>query len=67
MHFYGEFAASVPLSVPIVRHDTYFAEPIAVTVSGKRQALRGDVVRPFRCVTQAMLTDETRLFIELVQ
>lgn len=67
MQFHGDLAAGVPLAIPVTRKDTYFTMPIPVRVNGKRQALRGDVVRPFRRITQAMLTDETRLFIELVQ
>ena len=60
-------ARSVPLSIPVLRRDSYFCNEIPVRVSGKLQALRGEVVRPFRHVTQQMLNDHTRLFIELVQ
>lgn len=67
MQFYGEFADGVPLEIPVVRTDEYFSSPIPVRIAGKLQALRGEVVRPFRRVTQAMLTDETRQFIDLVQ
>lgn len=67
MQFYGELAREVPLSIPIVRHDDYFAHEIPVRVSGRKLGLRGEIVRPFRHITQEMLTDQTRLFIELVQ
>lgn len=67
MQFYGDLARKVPLSVPILKLDSYFASEIPVNISGRRQALRGEVVRPFRHVTQEMLNDHTRLFIELVQ
>lgn len=67
MEFYGDLAAGVPLSVPILRVDSYFAVPVPVRVNGHLQSLRGEVVRPFRHVTQEMLNDHTRLFIELVQ
>lgn len=67
MQFYGDLAAGVPLSIPVVKLDSYFAEHIPVTVHGRRQALKGETVRPFRRVSQDMLTDETRAFIELVQ
>jgi hypothetical protein len=67
MQFYGELAADVPLSIPVARIDGYFAHTIPVRIQGKRQALRGEIVRPFRHVTQEMLNDQTRIFIELVQ
>jgi hypothetical protein len=67
MQFYGELAYNVPLSIPIIRMDDYFASEIPVRINGKLQSLRGEIVRPFRHVTQAMLNDHTRLFIELVQ
>ncbi len=67
MQFYGDLATGVPLLIPVVRRDTYFAVSIAVRVNGRLQSLRGEVMRPFRRVTQAMLTDETRQFIDLVQ
>lgn len=67
MQFYGELAAGVPLSIPVLRLDSYFASEIPVTINSRQQALRGEVVRPFRHVTQEMLNDHTKLFIELVQ
>lgn len=67
MKFYGDLATNVPLSIPIIRRDSYFADNIPVTINGKTSALRGEIVRPFRRITQTMLTDETRAFIELVQ
>lgn len=67
MQFYGELARGVPLSVPVLRRDSYFAIDIPVRVDGARQVLRGEIVRPFRRVTQEMLRDQTRQFIELVQ
>lgn len=67
MEFYGDLAAGVPLHVTVLRQDGYFAAEIPVRVNGKRQGLRGEIHRPFRHVTQEMLNDHTRLFIELVQ
>jgi hypothetical protein len=67
MQFYGELAVGVPLSIPVVKQDDYFARHIPVTIDGKLTSLSGDIVRPFRRITQSMLTDETRYFIELVQ
>jgi hypothetical protein len=67
MQFYGDLAEGVPLSILVVRQDSYFESEIPVRVNGKRPSLRGEIVRPFRHVTQEMLTDQTRLFIELVQ
>ena len=67
MQFYGDLAKGVPLSIPIVRHDDYFSHEIPVSVRGKKLGLRGEIVKPFRHITQEMLTDQTRLFIELVQ
>ncbi len=67
MQFYGDLAKNVPLNIPVVRHDGYFANEIPVRIGGKRASLRGEIVRPFRRITQEMLTDQTRLFIELVQ
>jgi hypothetical protein len=67
MQFYGDLAADVPLNIPVLRRDSYFSEHIPVTIHGRTLGLRGEIIRPFRRVTQAMLTDETRLFIELVQ
>lgn len=67
MQFYGDLAVGVPLSIPVLRRDSYFAAQISVRCNGKDVALKGEVVRPFRHVTQEMLNDHTRLFIELVQ
>lgn len=67
MQFYGKLAEGVPLSIPVLRHDSYFAAEIPVRTGGRTTSLRGEIVRPFRHVTQEMLTDHTRLFIELVQ
>lgn len=67
MQFHGELAKGVVLSVPVLKYDGYFADEIPVRIRGKRQALRGEIMRPFRHVTQEMLNDHTRLFIELVQ
>jgi len=67
MQFYGDLAANVPLSVPIVPLSDYFAAPVPVKINGRLQALSGDIIRPFRRITQNMLDDETRAFIELVQ
>lgn len=67
MQFYGDLATGVPLSIPVSPLSSYFAHEIPVRVSGKLLALRGEIVRPFRHVTQEMLNDQTRLFIELVQ
>ncbi|HEU0266739.1 MAG TPA: hypothetical protein VFQ70_03870 [Candidatus Saccharimonadaceae bacterium] len=67
MQFYGELAAGVPLSIPVSPLSSYFAVEIPVRASGRLLALHGEVVRPFRHITQEMLNDQTRLFIELVQ
>ena len=67
MQFYGELAKGVPLSIPVLRLDSYFASEIPVRINGNYQALRGEIIKPFRHVTQEMLNDHTRLFIELVQ
>lgn len=67
MQFYGAYAEGVPLSIPIIREDGYFSQEIPVHIHGKLSGLRGEIVRPFRRITQPMLTDETRAFIELVQ
>lgn len=67
MQFYGDLASEVSLSIPVSRLDSYFASEVPVHINGKSVILRGEVIRPFRRVTQAMLTDETRMFIELVQ
>ncbi len=67
MQFYGDLAAGIPLSIPVLRLDSYFASEVIVRVNDKPQALRGEIVRPFRHVTQEMLNDHTKLFIELVQ
>lgn len=67
MHFYGELAKDVPLHIVVIRLDSYFGVEIPVRVNQKPAVLRGERVRPFRHVSQEMLVDETRLFIELVQ
>ena len=67
MQFYGDLAADVPLSVPVSPLSSYFAHEIPVRINGRMLALRGEIVRPFRHITQEMLNDQTRLFIELVQ
>lgn len=67
VQFYGALAEGVPLHIPVAKLDSYFDEHIPVTVNGRRQALRGEVVRPFRRISQIILTDETRAFIEFVQ
>jgi len=67
MQFCGELAKNVPLNIPVIRRDSYFMHEVPVRVRGKIAPLRGEIVRPFRHVTQEMLTDHTRLFIELVQ
>lgn len=67
MRFYGELAKDVPLSLTVLRLDSYFPAEIPVRTAGRAMSLRGEVVRPFRRVSQEMLTDHTRLFIELVQ
>lgn len=67
MQFYGELAAGVPLDIPVVKLSDYFARQIPVSVNGRKLALRGEIVRPFRRITQSMLNDETSAFIELVQ
>lgn len=67
MQFYGDLASNVPLRIPVLRLDSYFATEIPVRIGGKRPSFHGEVVRPFRRVNQEMLIDQTRLFIELVQ
>lgn len=67
MQFYGALAMGVPLKIPVVKTDSYFDTAVPVTWGGKRISLRGQVIGPWRAVTQSMLTDETRAFIELVQ
>lgn len=67
MRFYGDLAAGVPLHVPITFKGGYFADNIPVSINGRLSALKGEIVRPFRRITQDMLTLETRAFIELVQ
>ncbi len=67
MQFYGDLATGVPLKIPILRKDGYFAHEIPVRINGQSAPLRGEIVRPFRHVNQEMLNDHTRLFIELVQ
>lgn len=67
MQFYGDLATDVPLTIPVSRLDGYFASEIPVKVNGRLAALHGEVLRPFRHITQAMLTDQTRMFIERVQ
>jgi hypothetical protein len=67
MQFYGDLAVDVPLDIPVVKLSSYFAESIPVTINGKIQALSGEVIKPFRHITQSMLNDETSAFIELVQ
>lgn len=67
MKFYGELASDTPLNIPVAFKGGYFADNIPVTVNGRMSALKGEIVRPFRRITQDMLTTETRAFIELVQ
>lgn len=67
MQFYGDLASGIPLNITVVRLDSYFANEVPVRINGRSAVLRGEIVHPFRRVTQAMLTDETRMFIELVQ
>jgi hypothetical protein len=67
MQFYGDLAKDVPLSITILKKDSYFKREIPVRIKGKSLSLRGEIVRPFRHITQEMLNDQTRLFIELVQ
>lgn len=67
MTFYGEDAQDTPLSIPVLRLDSYKPYEIQVKVKGKALALRGEIVTPFRQATQEEITDETRAFIERVQ
>lgn len=67
MQFYGELARNVPLSIPVVQRGEYFGREIPIRICDHLAPLRGEIVRPFRRITQEMLTDQTRLFIELVQ
>jgi hypothetical protein len=67
MRFYGDLARDVPLHIPVMRQDSYFASEIPVRIGNRHVALQGEIIRPFRRITQEMLTDQTRLFIEMVQ
>jgi len=67
MQFFGEYAEGVPLSIPVIRKDSYFAYEIPVRINGKLAALKGKVVRTLGQTNQEMLNDQTRLFIDLVQ
>lgn len=67
MQFFGEYADGVPLSIPVVRTDSYFAYEITVRINGKLSALRGQVLRTLGQTNQEMLNDRTRMFIDLVQ
>lgn len=67
MQFYGKYAEGVPLSVPVVRKDDYFALEIPVRVNGRLLAMRGKIVRTLGQTNQEMLVDRTRMFIDLVQ
>ncbi len=67
MQFYGKHAENVPLSIPVIRHDSYFAYEIPVRINGELSALRGKIVKTLGQTNQEMLTDRTRMFIDLVQ
>ena len=67
MQFYGEYAEGVPLAIPVIRKDSYFPYEIPVKINGKLAALRGHVIKTFGQTNQEMLTDRTRMFIDLVQ
>jgi len=67
MVFYGDYAAGVPLSIPVTKLDSFFETPVNITVGGKRLGLRGELLGTWRKISQQMLTDETRAFIELIQ
>lgn len=67
MQFYGEYAAGVPLAIPVRRGDSYFPYEIPVTVNGKRRALKGRIVKTLGQTTQEMINDSTKQFIDLVQ
>lgn len=67
MQFYGDYAKGVPLSIPVVRRDSYFAYEIPVRINGKLAALKGRIVHTLGQTNQEMLNDRTRMFIDLVQ
>ena len=67
MQFYGEYAVGVPLSIPIIRKDSYFPYIVPIRVNGKLSAIKGQVVKTLGQTTQEMLNDRTRMFINLVQ
>ncbi len=67
MQFYGEYANGVRLAIPVVRKDSYFAYEIPIRINGKLTALRGHVMKTLGQTNQEMLTDRTRMFIDLVQ
>lgn len=67
MQFYGDYAQNIPLSIPVMRADSYHPYEIPVRVNGKIAALKGHVVKTLGQTTQEMLNDRTRMFIDLVQ
>lgn len=67
MQFYGDMADGIALNIPVANLGNYFAQPIQISVNGIKTALNGELIPPFRHITQQMLNDETHNFIELVQ
>lgn len=67
MTFYGADALGTSLSIPVKRADSYGAYNVQVKINGKLQALKGEVLTPFRQASQAEIIDDTREFIERVQ
>jgi hypothetical protein len=67
MQFYGDYAVGVPLAIPVRRADSYFPYEIPVRINGKLTALKGNIIHTFGQTNQEMLTDRTRMFIDLVQ
>lgn len=70
MHFYGELAVGVPLSIPVkIDKDEFYVYSIPVTVNGKKQAIKGEVIykNRLRGLPIELINYRTRDFIEKVQ
>lgn len=67
MEFYGKYAEGIPLFIPVIRQDDYFAYDIPVRINGRLAALHGKIFHTLGRTNQEMLTDRTRMFIDLVR